>query len=42
MCKIGIKNLDQLRENLTFLQMRSYSKEEIKRVEMVGEYVYFD
>ncbi len=39
---IGIKNLDQIRENLTFLQIGSYNKEEIKRVEIVGEYVYFN
>ena len=41
-CMMGIRNIDQLRENLAFMEMGPLNDEEIKRVERVGEYVYFN
>jgi len=39
-CMMGIKNSDQLRENMAIIEMGKLDKEELKRIEHVGKYVY--
>ena len=39
-CMMGFRNSEQLRENLSALEMGSLSQEEIKYIERIGEYVY--
>lgn len=39
-CMMGIRNNDQLRENVAAMEMGNLSQEEIRHIERVGEYVY--
>lgn len=39
-CMMGIKNKDQLRENMAIIEMGLLNEEEMKRIERVGKYVY--
>ena len=39
-CMMGVKNAYQLRENLALMEIGSMRKEEIERVERIGEYIY--
>jgi hypothetical protein len=37
---MGVKTVSQMRENLALMEQGPLSKEEIKRVEYIGQYVY--
>ena len=39
-CMMGIRNSEQLRENMAVLEMGSLAEDELSRVERIGEYVY--
>lgn len=39
-CMMGIKNKDQLRENMAIIEMGLLNEEEMKHIERVGKYVY--
>lgn len=41
-CMMGVKNIDQMRENLALMKLGSLSEEEKKRVERIGEFVYIN
>lgn len=41
-CMMGIKNSDQLRENISIMEMGEINDEERKRIERIGEYVYLN
>lgn len=41
-CMMGIKNSEQLRENMTIMELGPFSEEERTRVERIGEYVYLN
>ena len=39
-CMMGIRNSDQLRENIAIMEMGELEDEEISRIERIGDYVY--
>ncbi len=39
-CMMGVKTVSQMRENLALMELGPLSKEEIKRVEYIGQYLY--
>lgn len=41
-CMMGIKNSNQLRENISIMEMGQINDDERKRIDRIGEYVYFN
>ena len=39
-CMMGVKTISQMRENLALMELGNMKKEEIERVERIGQYIY--